>query len=402
MTGFGKTWGWLQGHPKLVDASIAAALGLISALSSQTTSTEGLSAEHDALFFLLVLTMTAPLIWRRVRPDVVLALCLGAFLVFWACKYDDVWANNSPMIAMYSIGAYLPRHKSVPRTLGIIGAGVFASIFITTLIDPPDSSPFSIVSSVAVFGCAWLLGQNTRLRRADVAALEERAEQAERARDEEARQAAELERTRIAREMHDIVAHSMSVMVVQAGGARKLLASDREGATEALLAVEATGRQGLNEMRRLLGVLRSEEDEGGRLAPQPTLASLDDLVARSTSEEFAIELSVDGEVKPVSPGVDVSAYRIVQEALTNVHKHAGNAKVDVRVEYEPHWISLTIADDGRGAARDISSTGGHGLIGMRERVEVYGGQFSAGPQPGGGFAVKARLPIDGEGANEKT
>jgi signal transduction histidine kinase len=230
-----------------------------------------------------------------------------------------------------------------------------------------------------------------RRRRQRIADLEDRAAALERERGLEADRAVGLERARIARELHDIVAHALSIMVVQSGAARRVLATQPALATEALVNVEATGREALVEMRRLLGVLRSEGDTT-QLAPQPSLHRLDELVA---SSELLVSLSVEGDPQPISPAVELSAYRIVQEALTNVRKHAGPATTEVHVQYRPDVIVLAVLDDGRGASAALhaaAATTGHGLMGMRERVSLCGGQLRVGPRPGGGWSVHAELP----------
>jgi signal transduction histidine kinase len=220
------------------------------------------------------------------------------------------------------------------------------------------------------------------LERADV--LEERAERAER---ERATAIAE-ERARIARELHDVVAHSVSVIVIQAQAAQH---ADAAATGEALRSIESTGQQALTEMRRLLGLLRRDDEEVA-FAPQPSLRHLDHLATTVRQAGLPVELRVEGEPEPLPPGVDLSAFRIVQEALTNALKHAGPARALVEVRYLPGEIELEISDDGAGAPAAAHS-GGHGLVGMRERVDVYGGVLESGRRPGGGYALKVRLPF---------
>jgi signal transduction histidine kinase len=207
------------------------------------------------------------------------------------------------------------------------------------------------------------------------------------------REAVTAERAAIARELHDVVAHHMSVMVVQAGAARAVGERDPAATAEALRQIEASGRTGLAEMRRLLEVLKAEEDGDGR-APQPGLARLTELLDAMRASGLPVEAVVEGTPRVLSPGVDLSAYRIVQEALTNSLRHAGGASARVVVRYEPHALELEIADDGPGSPEDPEASGGHGLIGMRERVQLFGGELETGPRPGGGFLVVARLPSE--------
>jgi signal transduction histidine kinase len=213
----------------------------------------------------------------------------------------------------------------------------------------------------------------------------------EREREEKARTAVAEERVRIARELHDVVAHAISLIVLQARGGRRSLATDPAETLEALDTIEATGSQALAEMRRLLGMLRTD-DEQIALAPQPSLRYLDALAAQVGEAGLAVDLSVEGEPIELPPGVDLSAYRIVQEALTNALKHAGPATARVVVRYRENDLELEITDTGLGAG--ASDGEGHGLVGMRERVSLYGGKIEAGPQDGGGFAVRARLPME--------
>ena len=198
------------------------------------------------------------------------------------------------------------------------------------------------------------------------------------------------ERSRIARELHDVIAHSVSVMTVQAGAVRRLLKPDQEREREALLTVEETGRQALTEMRRLLGVLR-QSDEKAALAPQPGLATLERLVAQVREAGLPVEMRVEGEEIALPAGIDLSAYRIVQEALTNALKHAGPARAWVVVRYGADEVEVEVANDGV----SNGGSGGYGLIGMRERVALYGGDLTAGPRDGGGFTISARLPVAG-------
>jgi signal transduction histidine kinase len=241
------------------------------------------------------------------------------------------------------------------------------------------------------FGIAWLAGYALRERAAQADAAEERAAQAEREREAAARIAVAEERARIARELHDIVAHAMSVMVLQVGAVRHSLPASLEEDGDALRGVEETGRSALAEMRRLLGAMRSDGDAG--LAPQPGLDRLDALVDEVTRAGLPTELQVEGRRVPLSRALDLSAYRIVQEGLTNVRKHAEASKAQVTVHYEPAELRIEIRDDGKGAGANGSP--GFGLIGIRERVKIYGGELTSGAAPGGGFVLSARLPLGG-------
>jgi signal transduction histidine kinase len=273
---------------------------------------------------------------------------------------------------------------------GRIGLAVTLGGAVVIVANSPDHAPIQFFFVPALFAIAWLAGLGLRERAAQASAAEERASHAEREREENARRAVFEERVRIARELHDVVAHHVSMMGVQAGAARVVIDRDRAKAKEALSAIEQSSRQAVAELHRLLGFLRQAGDRDD-LAPQPGLSQLPRLAASMGDSDLAVAVSVEGEARPLPPTVDVSAYRIVQEALTNTLKHSAASRADVHLRYWPDELEVEVVDDGRpdGAAAD--GPGGLGLIGMRERVALHGGQLSAGPAATGGFAVKARL-----------
>ena len=243
------------------------------------------------------------------------------------------------------------------------------------------------------FAISWVAGFLLRETAEYAEAAEVRATLAEQAREAEALRAVVEERTRIARELHDIVGHSVSVMTVQTSGVRRLLRPEQEQEREALLAVERTGREALAEMRRVVGALRDPE-EAPALAPRPSLLRIDKLVAQARETGLPVDLAVEGEPIPLTAGVDLTAYRLVQEGLTNAIKHAEARHADVRVRYDRDHVEIEVCDDGLGSD-GAGSTGssGHGLVGMRERVSIYGGDLEAGPRAEGGFRLRARLPV---------
>ncbi len=243
---------------------------------------------------------------------------------------------------------------------------------------------------IVAFGGAWVAGRLVQKRQLYATALEERARVLEREQAANARIAAAEERVRIARELHDVVGHSVSVMVVQAGAERLALGQERPSTREALLAIERTGREAIAEMSRLLGLLRRENEELS-LAPRPSLADVEALVQTIRDVGIPVDLVVEGERAALTPGVDVSAYRILQEALTNVVKHAGHARASVVIRYGARSVEVEVADDGQGP---VDGNGlGYGLAGMRERVELHGGTLDAGRDSAGGFRVRAELPL---------
>ena len=269
-----------------------------------------------------------------------------------------------------------------------IGAGLYAFLGLITIIALAEDLHFGseLPFSATVLTIATAVGQVVRLRGLQASSAIARADQLEGERE----RVLEEERARIARELHDVIAHSVSVMIVQAGAARLSLDGDRERATQAILAVERSGRQALDEMRRLLGILRRSENDG-QLAPQPGLDDLDALLDQVEAAGLPVTVEVTGAPVELSPGADLSAYRIIQEALTNAIKHAGPTRAWLRLDYEPGALAIEVVDEGRGYRR--ANGAGHGLVGMRERVELYRGTLETGDAPGGGFRVAARLPV---------
>lgn len=337
--------------------------------------------ERDLPGLLLLLAVTAPLAWRRRAPLIVAAVVVASDSLLSLLGYETQ-GGLSVAIALYTAAAYTERRRLVPA---LIPLAVVASIPVA--IDAAaDFNWVEVLLAVTfVAGIPIALGRNVFNRRLRIA----------RDRGLAAREAVTAERSRIARELHDVVAHHMSVMVVQAGAARSVAGTDPSAAAEALRQIEASGRAGLTEMRRLLDILKSElPDEG--LTPQPGLARLEELLDGMRATGMPVEAVVEGSPHPLPPGVDLSAFRIVQEALTNTLKHAGAAHAHVLLRYEPDAIQIEVADDGRGAPTDATADGGQGLIGMRERVQLFGGTIESGPRPGGGFVVRARLPLPEE------
>jgi signal transduction histidine kinase len=271
-------------------------------------------------------------------------------------------------------------------------AGLALAVGIDAFVDykDPKGSLGAFIATTVIFAILWTIAfaLSRKFQEADEA--KKRASRAEREREERARTAVTEERARIARELHDVVGHSVSVMTVQASAVRRLLRPDQEREREALLIVEQTGREALAEMRRMVGVLRRPE-EAPALAPQPSLEHLDKLVEQAREAGLPVELRIEGDPLPLPAGLDLTAYRLVQEGLTNALKHARAQHAEVLVHYSDGHVELTVSDDGRGAGdRD---GGGHGLVGMRERVTVYGGELEAGPRPEGGYRLRARLPV---------
>jgi signal transduction histidine kinase len=349
----------------------------------------GLPRRTLALAYVLALLHTLPLAARRRFPGTVLALCVASGLAVAALGVPPIVLGLAILVAVYSVAAYGDRWVSLA---GLAAAELGAA---AVQLTPGRFQTPTVVSNALVIGAAWLLGHFVGVRRAYTARLEQTAE-LERTRAEQARQAVAEERLRLARELHDVVAHSISVIAVQSGVGAHVAKTQPEEAAKALEAIEATSRAALIELRRLLGVLRQEGESQGDLAPVPGLADLDGLLAEVAKAGLGVRLRVEGTPSPLPAGVDLSAYRIVQEALTNVVKHAGPARAQVTIRYRDQEVMVEVTDDGRGVTAPTSNGRarvGHGLIGMRERVQVFGGDLEAGPRPGGGFRVAARLPL---------
>jgi signal transduction histidine kinase len=268
-----------------------------------------------------------------------------------------------------------------------LGLGVVLAAAAIVVANDPGHGPGEFLFVPGLFVTAWLAGFALRERAAQVVAAESRARDAEREREH----AVFEERVRIARELHDVVAHHVSMMGVQAGAARLVIDADADKAKQALAAIERSSREAVAELHRLLGFLRQAGDSD-TLGPQPGLGELDRLAASLSDSALAVEVSVEGEQRSLPPTVDVSAYRIVQEALTNTLKHSVASRAEVHLRYWPDELEVEVVDDGRPTAAPSTASSGLGLIGMRERATLHGGQLSAGPAAGGGFAVKARLP----------
>ena len=384
---------WLRAHHRAADGLLAALLLVLGLTGAFAATADDIHEPADALAALLIVGQTVPITWRRRAPVVVLALSFGFLVPYLVSEYPGSAASLGSLIALYTGAAHCARRRAAGAA-AVTAVALFAVLLSGIYWAEEDITVGTMVENFVIFAAAWILGDNLRNRRAYLAELEERAARLERDREVEARRAVQRERGRIARELHDVVAHTMSVMVVQAGAARRVMGKRPEDAEAALVVIEDAGRQGLAEMRRLLGVLRHDDERNLALAPQPSLQYVDELVARSLEAGILVELEIEGEPRPLPAGVDLSAYRIVQEALTNVLKHAGDAaRACVQVRYRPESVEVEVFDDGRGVAADPARMGeGHGLVGMRERVALFGGELRVGPRRGGGFSVKARLP----------
>ncbi|HUR84513.1 MAG TPA: sensor histidine kinase [Solirubrobacteraceae bacterium] len=371
---------------RVIDGLLALALAIALVVHVALRSDDLLAVDVAG-----ALALTLPLAARRRAPLRVTCAFAGV-AVLNAILGGGLFEGEPPpppsllagALAFYSLGAYAEERDA--RTGAAIGvAGFWTAVLVSGQVDVASF----LFSAGLIVATPWLIGRSHRARAQRVALLEREQRQRERA-------AVGEERARIARELHDVVAHSVGVMVVQAQGAQRMLDRDPERAREALVAIEATGRTALSEMRRSLGVLRRPDGEApAPLEPQPGLDGLAALVEQARQSGLAVELVTEGEPAPLPSGIDLSAYRIVQEALTNTLKHAGPVPARVAVRYNGERLELEITDDGGDGdgARPAADGAGQGLVGMRERVALYGGELHAAPRPEGGFVVRASLPI---------
>jgi len=358
---------------------------------------DGEVTDPSAFGVALCLAGTVPLAWRRRWPVAVLASVAVPQFALAAMDADGPgWL--AVLIACYSLGA----HRTGEHTVWI--GGIFSAVattFIVAGIVVGQAPVGALVSTIVLFPAAVIFGDGMRRRRERLIEAAQREEHAERERELLARQQVQDERTRIARELHDVVAHSVSVMVIQAAAARRQLSTNPAQATEALEAIETTGRAAMDEMRRILGVLRQEVGAEER-APAPSLRLLPALL--EADQSLPVTLQMDVDLDQVPSGVELHAYRVVQEALTNVRRHAGPVRqVTVCVARRDGSLEVEVTDDGRGASTLMSKRGdgGHGLVGMRERVTAAGGRLTAGPRQGGGWRVHALFPLTaGERADQ--
>jgi signal transduction histidine kinase len=336
------------------------------------------------------LLITLPLVFRLRFPVAVLALVVAGTAVGAALGANPVTGPIFPVIAvllgLYGVGS---RATGVRLTAGAVVS--FSGLLAASLLASGDVGG-ALAIAILVTASGLVVGGALGALRFESDLFAERASELERERDTRARVAVADERRRIARELHDVIGHSISVMGVQAGAVRSVLRDDQRREREALLAVERTGRQAVGEMRRLIGLLRTQED--ALADPTPSLRRIEQLVSDMRDAGLAVRLSVHGDLSVLSPGVDLAGYRILQEALTNALKHAPGAHVEATVTCSSKALEIEVIDDGTAAPRSAGNHVAHGLVGMRERVSLYRGELVTGPAPGGGFAVRARIPLE--------
>ncbi|MER7690146.1 sensor histidine kinase [Streptomyces sp. NPDC097610] len=395
-----RLYDFLRRHPTWVDSFWAVVLLGISGVS--LSNVNGAADRHGPLAAALPIAVVLSLVvaLRRRMPEKMLVVAAAMGFAQLALDVEVVPADFAMLVIIYTVAADGARWASRFALIGGLCAAPLAQIRWPQVDSGSVSNVLIAVFQTVPFALAWVLGDSIRTRRAYLAQLEERAARLEKEREAQAKVAVAAERARIARELHDVVAHNVSVMVVQADGAAYVMDTAPEQARKALETISGTGRQALAEMRRLLGVLRTgEHQESGEYVPQPDVEQLDDLIEQCRTSGLPVDFKVEGTPRPLPSGVELTAYRIVQEALTNTRKHGGpNAGASVRLVYFDDGLGLLVEDDGKGAPHELYEEGGadgqgHGLIGMRERVGMVGGTLDAGPRPGGGFRISALLPL---------
>jgi signal transduction histidine kinase len=376
-----------------VDIALAVLVGAVTAID--VTGSDHPGAEPaDAFAYVLVLIGSVALVWRRAAPAAVATIIGVVLATYWIAGYGS-YMSTLGLPALYSLVVHGRDRRRTWTVYGLLSIGLLVVAMPTVVAADDEGSEIIHVLNMALYlAGAGAVGALVRNRQRIFVDTQRRAERAEADRLAEAERAVARERLRIAREMHDVVAHGMSVVAVQAAAARELVHTNPDKVEEVLERIETVSRESLTEMRRMLGVLRHTRDPDASLTPQPTLDDVSTAVAQSVESGVATELVVTGNRTELPAGVGLAAFRIVQEALTNVRKHAGpRASATVVIDYQDGQVVVEVSDDGRGAVSSIGrSGGGNGLIGMRERVDAYGGRFAAGPRVGGGYAVRAVLP----------
>ncbi|MEU6817426.1 sensor histidine kinase [Streptomyces sp. NPDC046860] len=395
-----RLYDFLRRHPTWVDCFWAVVLLGLSGVS--VVNVDGTPDGHGsfAAAWAVSVALCVILALRRRLPDLMLLAVLATGLAQLVLDVGPLVADFAMLVIIYTVAATGARWASRLSLLTSLVAATLAQLrWPNEQVSGLGQVALAVFQTVP-FALAWVLGDSMRTRRAYFAQLEERAARLEKEREAQAKVAVAAERARIARELHDVVAHNVSVMVVQADGAAYVLDAAPDQARQALETISSTGRQALAEMRRLLGVLRTgEHQEGGEYVPQPDVQQIDELIEQCRDAGLPVDFKIEGTPRPLPSGVELTAYRIVQEALTNTRKHGGpEAGASVRLVYFDDGLGLLVEDDGKGAPHELYEEGGadgqgHGLIGMRERVGMVGGTLDAGPRPGGGFRISALLPL---------
>lgn len=395
MSAFGVVGRAIRRHPygpRAADLTVAA---VACAAMLFTTPPDRMSVAAA----LTALASCGVLLWRRRRPFAVLAVTMIGAAIYSALTVTHGFALAAPMVALYTAAETTGRRRAL--TIGWLTVLVFAVMH--ALLRAGPAVDWQNLAVIALGGLAVVAGDAARSRRAYIAQVEERARRAEHDREQEARRRVTEERLRIARELHDVVGHHLALINVQAGVAAHVLADRPDQARQALAHIRQASRAGLAELRDTIGLLREPGDPAAPTEPTVGLSGLDELIASFARSGLRIERDIEVSARTLPPVADLTAYRVVQESLTNVRKHAGGAAARLRLSYDPSGLRILVEDDGPCRTHEIDATGasgasgGHGIAGMRERVAAVGGSLEAGPRPGGGFRVSAVLPLPGAG-----
>jgi signal transduction histidine kinase len=393
-------------HPAAVDAALAVVSGVLAIAAADVVFDDiarfdpSFQAPSGTAIAVAMLSVTLPLAVRR-RLPLLAALVIAAALVLGRQVldvYEQAMSVLALYLSLYSAARYGTGRWRVPAlacATGLVTFEIVDEVFLSNSGRAVEANAFFFFYNVVILALPWWLGSTMRTRQRREQQLLAQAGELQREREENARRAVFQERVRIARELHDVVAHHVSVMGIQAGAARRVLERRPASAESALVAIETASRQAVVEMDRLLGFLRQEGDLDAT-APQPGLADLPDLVADLGRAGLTVDLDMSPAIGPIPRTVELSAFRVIQEALTNALKHSGGTRATVRVRLEDNGLEVDVEDDGggSGAPARTESGGGHGLIGMRERVSIHGGHLRTGPRPAGGFGVHAHFPLE--------
>ncbi|HYN56943.1 MAG TPA: sensor histidine kinase [Motilibacterales bacterium] len=375
-------------RPWVLDCVLAVAIFVAAAATAVAPAAQFRPA--DATLYVLLALGAAPYAVRRRWPLPVLMLASIPVLAMLALGYSSAVIGAALFLAAYTVAAY-----SDQRVTALAAAYILFLLVALVEVAPGAMGIGAVVTNAALFTGAFALGRSAHVRRENVLLLQERAQLAEQAHADEARHAVADERLRIAQELHDVLGHSLGVIALQAGVGAHVIDVDPAEAKASLEAISRTSRSSLAEVRRILGALRTDTDTGPRgYHPPPGLDALDALAAELTEAGLPVRVHVHGVPHEVPAALDLTGYRVAQEALTNVVRHAGPAQAEVTVRYEDRQVTVQVDDDGRGTTARASSTGGHGQLGMRERVAVWGGTLHTGPRPEGGYRVIATLPYE--------
>jgi len=400
MKSFSALWNIINKRPLIGDSLLAMVIGVFTFFNLRAYWGLQPPTVNTFLAATLVALAIIPLIWRRLFPSTILLIITIAHVSLLALNIPEMnFAGISSMIAIFSAAAYGGHRRNLiclVCIIAIMGAIIYALFFSGTIAAPVSQILFNtttLLSNLFIFLAIWWLGNTIRVSREQTSQLRESTEQLVQEREENARRAVLDERVRIARELHDVLAHHVSVMGIQAGAARQVLKQYPEKALNSLSLIETSSRQAVSELYRLLGLLRDEK-QVEEFSPQPGLRQLENLVSDMQTAGLQVEVKIEGEKREIPQIIDLSAYRILEEALTNILKHASATKAIINMNFQNNVLFLDITDDGRGIAKNSKiPSGGKGLIGMRERVNLVKGELWAGNGPNGGFSVKVKLPL---------